>query len=452
VKTLIRNGRVAFTDHIEAAAEVLLEGGLITAVGHDLGTADHVVDATGCYVLPGFIDFHTHVGDRIGDFDLADDYDSGTQIGIMNGITTLCTFVTQGSLGSKETLRDAIRRAQARADGHSHSDVAWHITPTTFEPGDWQDLERLIEAGFRTLKFYTTYRKAGLFTDQARLEELFRRLGRTGARFLVHCEDDELMASVDTSNLDLSKAINHTRLRPEAAEIRTVDALIRLAAECRVPLHVVHVSTISAAEQIKKARGHQDLTSETCPQYLWLDETWLDRDDGHRWICSPPLRGDRPHFRRLARAGVFDLIATDHCAFCCADKDAWGGRDIRTVANGLAGLGGLAHLTWRLWEDDPDRAAQELALHLALNPAARLGMSHRKGALRPGLDADVVILDPNGPEQPIRSSLVETYETYPDFTSALAFRHVFLRGEPVVEDGQLIHTGRPLGMALQGKA
>ncbi|MBL0211120.1 MAG: amidohydrolase family protein [Holophagaceae bacterium] len=451
MRTLIRNGRVAFEDRLEDS-DLLLENGRIAAIGRNLGSADRVVDAGGCYVLPGFIDFHTHVGDRIGDFELADDYESGTRIGILNGITTLCTFVTQGSDGSQESLRQALQRAHARAKGHCHSDVAWHLTPTTFEREDWHDLESLVWAGYRTLKFYTTYRNAGLFTDQARLEELFQRLGPTGARFLVHCEDDELMAAVDTSMLDLSRASSHARLRPEKAEIRTVDALITLAARCDVSLHVVHVSTVSAAMRIKGAHDHQDLTCETCPQYLWLDDSWLDRADGHRWICSPPLRGDRLHFRRLARAGVFDLIATDHCAFCCADKDAWDGKDIRTVANGLGGLGALAHLAWKLWEDEPDRAAQELALRLALNPAARLGMSHRKGSLHVGLDADVVILDPKGPERPIRSSSADTFEAYPGFTSTLAFRHVFLRGESLVEGGELTHADRPLGQALQGPA
>ncbi|MDE3245887.1 MAG: amidohydrolase family protein, partial [Acidobacteriota bacterium] len=451
MRTLIRNGRVALGDRLEAS-DLLLEGGLIAAVGQNLGAADRVVDASGCYVLPGFMDFHTHVGDRIGDFELADDYDSGTRIGILNGITTLCTFVTQGSDGSPETLRQALQRARTRANGRCHADVAWHLTPTTFEPEDWRDLESLIKAGYRTLKFYTTYKSAGLFTDQARLEALFRRLGPAGARFLVHCEDDELLASVDTSSLDLSRASSHARLRPEAAESRTVDALITLAARCGVPLHVVHVSTVSAAKRIKEAHDHQDLTSETCPQYLWLDESWLDRGDGHRWICSPSLRGGRDQFRELAREGVFDLIATDHCAFCCADKDDWDKKDIRTVANGLGGLGALAHLAWKLWEDDPDRAAQELALRLAMNPAARLGMSHRKGSLRVGLEADVVILDPKSPAQPIRSSFADTFEPYPGFTSTLAFRQVFLRGESIVEGGELMHADRPLGRALQGPA
>ena len=228
-----------------------------------------------------------------------------------------------------------------------------------------------------------------------------------------------------------------------------MEALVGLAARCSVSLHVVHVSTIAAAERIRDARRRQDVTCETCPQYLWLDETWLERPDGHRWICSPPLRGGRGRFRELAREGAFDLFATDHCAFVRADKDTWDGRDVRTVANGLAGLGALPHLAWKLWEDDPDRAALELTLRLSTNPAVRLGVESRKGALRPGLDADVVVLDPRGDERPIRSSLADAWETYPGMTSRLAFRHVLLRGEPVVEDGRVLESGRPIGQPVQ---
>jgi dihydropyrimidinase len=449
MRTLIQNGRIAVGGRLENA-DLLLDGDRIAGIGSGLtASPDRVVDARGCYVLPGFIDFHTHVGDRIGRFELADDYESGTRVAAQNGITTLCTFVTQGPDG---TLREALRRAHRRAEGQCHSDVAWHLTPTTFGEGDWEDLKRLAEAGYRTLKFYTTYKGAGLFVDQVRLEEAFGRMGPQGVRFLIHCEDDDLLTAVDAAALDLSKASAHARLRPGVAEVRSVEALVALAARRQVPLHVVHVSTTEAARHIQASRGSQDVSSETCPQYLWLDESWLDRPDGHRWICSPPLRSEREAFRALAREGAFDLIATDHCAFCQADKDDWDGRDIRGVANGLGGLGSLPHLAWKLWEDDPDRAALELALRLSENPARRLGQDHRKGALRPGLDADVVLLDPRGPVRPIRSSLSDAPEPYPGFTSPLAVRAVFLRGIPVVAQDRLLHPVQPRGVPLQGPA
>ena len=449
MKTLIRNGRLVLDSGI-TESDLLVDGERIAAIGNGLDVGEgHVIDASGCYVLPGLIDFHTHVDDQIGRFYLADDYESGTRVAILNGITTLCTFVTQSP---DKTLRQALQVAQRKAQGHCHADVAWHLTPTTFNDGDWGEMEALAAAGYRTFKFYTTYKNAGIFVDQARLEELFKRLGPLGVRFLIHCEDDAILASVDPVRMELSRGSSHARLRPEEAEIASVDALLELAARCGVSLHIVHVSTTAAAERILKARGHQDVTCETGPQYLWLDESWLDRPDGHRWICSPPLRNDRQHFRELARAGAFDLMGTDHCAFTRADKDTRDKWDVRTVANGIPGIGALPHLVWKLWENDPHQAARELALRLSKNPAARLGMADRKGSLRVGLDADIAILDPRGPMRPIRSTLADSFETYPDFNTTLSFRQVLLRGATVVEKDSLVDPVNLPGRALQGAA
>ena len=118
----------------------------------------------------------------------------------------------------------------------------------------------------------------------------------------------------------------------------------------------------------------------------------------------------------------------------------------------MGGLGALPHLAWKLWDDDSDRAALELALRLSENPAQRLGQGHRKGALRPGLDADVVLLDSNGSERPIQSSFTDAPEPYPGFTSPLSFRAVFLRGVPVVEQDRLLDPVHPRGEPLQGPA
>ncbi|BDU78779.1 dihydroorotase [Mesoterricola sediminis] len=444
MKTVIRNGRVAMGDRL-VDADLLLVDGRVAAVG-GTGPADRELDASGCYVLPGFMDFHTHVDDRIGRHYLADTYATATRTAVENGITTLCTFVTQGPGG---TLRSAMAEARAKAAGRSYADVLWHLTPTTFSGADLASLEVLVAAGYRTLKLYTTYKPAGLYASYEVLETLFRRLGPKGATFLVHCEDDALIAAVDRAGLDLSRASSHPRMRPEAAEIEAVRRVADLAAATGAPAHVVHVSTVGAARLIAEARSRADLTCETCPQYLVLDEGWLARPDGHRWLCSPPLRGDREAFRALARDGVFDMVATDHCPFRPEDKDAWDGSDIRQVPNGLAGLGALPHITWKIWEDDPDRSALGLAAHLAAHPARRAGVAHRKGALLPGLDGDVVVLDPSGPERPVRSADVPTPEAFPRETTRLRFRHVLLRGVPVVQDGALLDPGAPAGLPLQ---
>ena len=446
MRTLVRNGRAALPDRVQDA-DVLVEDGRIAAVGR-LGdaAADRVIDARGCYVLPGMMDFHTHVDDRIGRFYLADDYPSGTRVALQNGITTLCTFVTQGP---DESLVEAMARARAKAEGHCHCDVLWHLTPTTFEPRDLRTLEALLAAGYRTLKLYTTYKAAGIYASYQRIDQLFRRLGPLGATFMVHCEDDQVIAGVDPAGVDLARAWSHTLLRPERAEVTAIRRVVDLALASGAALHVVHVSTVAGARILAADRPRGDLSFETCPQYFLLDDTCLRREDGHRWLCSPPLRPAPDRLRQLVRDGAADILATDHCAFRPEDKDDRDPADLRTVANGLPGLGALPHAAWRVWADDPDRAALALATHLALNPARRAGVQDRKGALRPGLDGDLAVVDPDGPERPVRSTLAPAFEPYPGLASRLTFRHVLLRGEPRVRDGLLLEPGPCDGQPLQ---
>lgn len=444
MRTLLRNGRLVIGDRVLRGG-VLVEGERILAAGPAVDEgADRVFDLDGRYLLPGLIDLHVHLADRIGRFELADGYRSGSEVAIRSGITTLCCFITQGPT---ESLGDAVATALAKARGETYCDLHWHLTPTRFEHADLAQQEDLLERGWRTWKLYTTYREAGIFADYARIKEVFQRLGPRGAHFLVHCEDDSTLQQAFLPEAERARAIAHARMRPPKAEAAAVQRLLALAAELDVNLHVVHVSTAEAAEAIALARPRGKVTCETCPQYLWLDEGWLEREQGHRWICSPPLRKRREDFRALARDGAFDVFATDHCPFCRRDKDDWDGNDVRSVANGLPGLGGLVPLVWRLFEDDPDRAALELAHRVSEHPARVAGLWPRKGLIRAGSDADLVVLDPAGPEHPIRSSLADVHEPYAGFRTRLSAPLVMRRGQVVVEEGFILEE-EPGGRAL----
>ena len=447
MKVLIRNGKVCFENSIEAA-DILIEDGRIAAVGSfpDGIPAAKVISARGCFVLPGFIDIHTHIDDQIGRFYLADTYQSGTQVAVQNGITTLYTFITQDW---QERLSEAIADAKAKAIGHCYCDYLWHITPTVFDESGHREIEKAIQTGLRSIKLYTTYKKAGIFSDYYQIAEVVRRYAPREVQFLVHCEDEGVLNQVDTSRLDLTKAFTHTLMRPKEAEIKAITEILKIATKNEARVHIVHVSTPEGVELVQRAKDKAPVTCETAPQYLWLNESCLQRADGHRWLCTPPLRSepDQQRLRALAASGAIDLFATDHCAFRRADKDNWH-KDFRDVPNGIAGIGALPHLAYALLQPQGDNALIELAQRIATAPAKIFRLYPQKGTIQVGSDADLSIVDINGKARAIQSSLEDAYETYPHLTSPLDFKYVLVGGELVVSNNQLIEGILPEGGCL----
>jgi len=435
MKTLVHGGTV-YSRAQAAPGDVLIEDDKIIAVGDCRGLTGgaRVVEAGGCHVLPGLIDLHVHIDDTIGRFRLADTWASGSRTAAAAGITTLGGFITQEL---EEPLASAIERAAARASGHSSCDYLWHLTPTCFAEDDWTEILRRQESGWRTFKFYTTYRESGLYTSYERLVEIAERLKPGDARLLVHAEDDEILARARTSvGAGPLHAADHARLRPPEAELRAVEHVADVAATTGAWFHVVHVSTPEAAEAIGRARGRARLTCETAPHYLFLGDSWLRRDDGHRWLCTPPLRDAArvARLREMAREGAFNTYATDHCAFTVEEKDR-GREELGYAPFGLAGIGALPRLIFELNRERPERAFAEMSLRLAENPARLAGLEGCKGALAPGLDGDVAVFELTDVEEPVVSASAGSPETYPGFHSPLRLRHLFLRGRPLVADG-----------------
>ncbi len=434
MKTLVRGGTI-YSRGRAAPGDLLIEDDAIAAVGDCRGLAGgaQVVEAGGGHVLPGLIDLHVHIDDTIGRFRLADTWESGSRAAAAAGITTLGGFITQRP---EEPLAAAVERAAGRAAGSSYCDYLWHLTPTRFAEDDWTEIRRRQESGWLTFKFYTTYRESGLYTSYEDLAEIAERIAPGGARLLVHAEDEDVLARARASYGGPLRAADHGRLRPAAAELRAVERVVEAAAATGAWFHIVHVSTPEAAEAISRARGRARLSCETAPHYLFLDDSWLRRADGHRWLCTPPLRdaARAARLREMALAGAFDTFATDHCAFTLEDKDR-GREDLRSAPMGLAGIGALPRLIFALERDRPERAFTEMSLRLAENPARLAGLEGRKGALTPGLDADLAVFEIAEREEPLVSGSTGSPETYPGFRSPLRLRHLFLRGRQLVADG-----------------
>lgn len=444
---LVRGGTVWGEDG-PRRADVRIVGETVAEVGPLAPEpGESVLEAAGSHVLPGMIDVHVHVDDRIGAYELADTWATASEVAVRTGLTTLAGFVTQRP---GESLTGAVERCVERVRGRSHCDVTFHLTPTGW-PWEWHEVEELIARGFSTFKLYTTYREAGLFTDYARLAEVMERLGPLGARLLVHCEDDAVLTAVDGSRLDPADARGHALLRPGTAEVLALRKVVELAGRTGCPTHVVHVSTADGAALVGEARRRAKVTCETAPHFLLLTDAALGGPRGHRWLCTPPLRDEanRARMEGVAVAGAFDLFATDHCAFTRGDKDARRG-DFREVPKGIAGLGALVPLIFELLVGKHRLPLAELAARLSSNPARLLGLYPRKGSIAVGSDADLVILNPDGPDRPVASSLADTHESYPGRTTTLEVRHVLVRGRRVVEDNALVAPGRPAGRLLAG--
>ena len=143
-----------------------------------------------------------------------------------------------------------------------------------------------------------------------------------------------------------------------------------------------------------------------------------------------------------------DFLATDHCPFSRHDKDVVDG-DFRAVPCGIPGLGALVPLAFELLAGHGEASLGALVRMLSTNPARLAGLHARKGTIREGADADLAVLDLDGPERPVRSTLADAHDPWAGRTTRLAFRHVLLRGVEVVRDGRLVDAA-PSGMALQG--
>jgi len=447
VNLIVTNG-VLYGSKEQRHAELGIVNGRIAEIGELCARYPKakVIDVKGRAVLPGLIDMHVHADDRIGDFNLADDWVSVSSAAIKTGVTSLLGFCTQQP---GESLKESLRRSFSRAQGRSYCDFGFHCTPTDYDDELWKDVADLHRNGLHTLKLYTTYKQAGLYSDYLRMEQVFVRAKALGLTVLVHCEDEGVLEHAASETPARGGAELHTRCRPEAAEVKAVKQVVALAVKTGVRVHVVHVSSADSLEVIRNGDKEGFISCETAPQYLLLNETRLSGSGGHRYLCTPPLRSEATRKRLLncAKLGQIDCFATDHCAFTKQDKDRFSD-EFSNVPNGLAGVGALAPLITELLLKDGSEGWSEIALRLSENPARICGVYPRKGCLAPGSDADLVVLDMDGPERKVVSSESESFEPYSEFRSRLNVKLALLRGRDVVRDNHLVRPSVPTGGSL----
>ncbi|MGD9001212.1 MAG: amidohydrolase family protein, partial [Anaerolineae bacterium] len=173
-------------------ADLLVQGEQIKALGRGLSEFHdtRIIEAEGCYVLPGVIDAHTHIQLDTGVYQTPDDWFIGTRAAACGGVTTVVDFATQFP---GQTLRQAVEGRLAEAE-RATIDYALHTMVTDLPPGQEDDLADLIDLGVTSVKLYTTYRP-NYYADDATLLRLMRACASLGLLPLVHCENDDLVTA-----------------------------------------------------------------------------------------------------------------------------------------------------------------------------------------------------------------------------------------------------------------
>jgi dihydropyrimidinase len=440
MRKLISGGTVVNATH-SGLADVLVDGEEIVAVG-SLGDVDaEVIDAGGCYVLPGLIDNHTHMAMPFGGTHSIDDYDTGTRAAAAGGTTCIVDFVIQQH---PDGLRSSLEEWQGRAEGAAHVDYGFHVAITQADEGTFADMGPLVEEGICTFKVFLAYRGVLMVTDDL----FFRVLEHTrdlGALTMVHAENGWAIDVLVERALAAGQTepIHHALTRPEELEAEATGRAVRFAELTGAGVYIVHVTCELAADEI--AAGQErgvDVYGETCLQYLTNTVDDLERPDfeGARYVCSPPLR--EAHNQELLwaalRRGVLESVSTDHCPFDSEQK-ALGRDDFSKIPNGLALIQHRLVKLWDLGVVGGRITPSELVDMTSTTIARRFGLA-RKGAVAPGMDADLVIFDPSTPfEFSTRTSHMNVdYDLFDGQCSTGSVRQTFCRGTLVHDRGEIV--------------
>ncbi len=445
---LVTGGTLIDVDGERVADLRIGTDGHITAVGSDLASeaGEETHDATGCYVIPGGVDAHTHLHLPLGAIGASDDFHTGTVAAAIGGTTTVIEYVT-AERGSDplQRLEDWKRRAEPAS-----VDVALHMTFT--EAVAERVVAQCVERGVTTFKLYMAYPET-LQVDDDVILDVLTLAKRHGGMVTIHAENGGAITALRRQALAAGRTgvFEHSRTRPAVLEGEAVARAAALAEVAEAPIYVVHMSSGPALQALRAAQERGVAAyGETCPQYLYLDADRLADADGENFVCTPPLR-DPWHseelWEGLAR-GWLHTVATDHCPFWVADRHAGmqgrpdGWQDFTEIPGGLPGIETRLALVWdgvqhgRLSRSDWVRLCAEA-------PARLFGLWPRKGSLRVGADADVVVWDPERVQSLDANALhmATDHSPYEGMSSTGWPSLVTVRGTVVAREGR--YVGEP---------
>ncbi len=436
---LIRGGTVVNAERA-FAADVLCQDGRIVAVGEGLqaGAGATVVDAGGQYVLPGGIDPHTHMQLPFMGTTTMDDFFTGTAAGMAGGNTTIIDFVIPNP---QQNLMEAYQTWRGWAE-KAAGDYSFHMAITWWDETVRRDMGTLVQQeGINSFKHFMAYKNA-IMCDDETLVNSFKRALELGAMPTVHAENGELvfLLQKEMAALGITGPEGHPLSRPPIVEGEAVNRAIAIADVLGVPIYIVHVSCIEAAEAIARARGRgQRVYGEVLAGHLIVDDSVYRHPDfatAAAHVMSPPFRpkGHQEALWRGLQSGQLHTTATDHCTFCAAQKAA-GKDDFSKIPNGCGGVEERMAVIWDAGVNSGRLTPSEFVAITSANTAKLFNIYPQKGSVSVGADADLVVWDPQGSN----TLSAKTQHSKGDFN---VFEGRTVRGIPshTVSQGKLVYV------------
>ncbi|MFS0781764.1 dihydropyrimidinase [Bacillus sp. 1P06AnD] len=447
MKKLIKNGTVV-TAADTFKGDVLIEDGIITMLAKDIKEHDaEIIDASGLLVIPGGIDPHTHLDMPFGGTVTCDDFESGTIAAAHGGTTTIIDFcLTDKGL----PLKDSINVWHEKSNNKSVVDYGFHLMISEINDDVLDELPAVIkEEGITSFKVFMAYKNV----FQADDETLFKTLvlaRELGALVMVHAENGDVIDYLTKKALEEGKTdpIYHALTRPAEAEGEATGRAAALAGLADSQLYVVHVTCEQAVARIAEARNKGfKVWGETCPQYLVLDQSYLEKPnfEGAKYVWSPPLR-EKYHQEALwnaLKSGQLQTIGSDQCSFQFKGQKDMGKDDFTKIPNGGPIIEDRMTIMFSEGVKQGRISLNQFVDMTSTRAAKLFGLFPKKGTIAVGTDADIVLFDPAEERTLSVDSLhmAVDYSAFEGMKVTGSPKTVMVRGELVVENGRFV--GKP---------
>lgn len=446
---LVIRGRRVVTENSVGPASVHITRGHISSISifEDVPASAELIEAAPeSVVMPGLVDTHVHVNEP-GRTDW-EGFDTATRAAAAGGVTTIVDMPLN-SIPATTTL-EGLESKLAAALGKLHVDCGFWGGVV---PGNTGELSGLWNAGVVGFKCFLIHSGVDEFPNVAEsdLHEAMPELARLGAVLIVHAEVPGPVAAAcgnSSSTESVTTYETFLRSRPREAENEAVNLMIRLGRETGCRIHVVHHSSADALTALRRAKTFGlPLTVETCPHYLHFAAEDIP-GGATEFKCCPPIREreNREKLWEALRDGTIDFIVSDHSP--CPPE-----MKLREHGDFMKAWGGISSLQLRLpimWTEASARGftLEKITEWLCTAPARQVGLSHLKGSLKPGADADVVIWNPNREFKVDPSMIHHRHKLTPYAGEVLrgVVEKTFLRGQMVYHDGEFVSrlSGRTL--------